>query len=571
MLNEFKRSIWNDGYSKEQPWLNYYNSYERMHCCFGDDGGDGASDAEDSGMTAAQAAEVAAAMDAAKAGNLSSEAQQAAGDAVAAEQQGIGINEVDSGLGGANVSMQEIDALEDLDLIGYNERDALGYFDKLDAQSRANDQRIADEIVENQSALGRDVNVTLDKEGNFVYEGADAFTAALGEIGKGASYLSQNIGIGSAISAAARALGIAPEEVTQEDINKTQDYSMNRAKESPLEAAAYAAGQRTADPYRDGIAGPAINPTGIGAAYAAQPPEDPVAVQRSYADAMLGVRETRGGPSIDLTDAMLEVAYREEAQKADAARDAQIDREYNIGLDQRANQGYGGLDRASYNSVVNAALGGQGFKDFNLGLDQRANQDYGEARQDMSYGQGDLGANFGGFEYGLGADFMPGPGQPGYGGAALGGMTDAELQAAYAEEGRNMSSAIQPDVLGVRNVDSAENIFKEIIKKPEEKAEVVPKTPMEKYFAERGTPAIPSSFQEYRSYLPPIGPAANADYRRTLALGTPRYQEPSGPNRSIATLAAAYGMTYDEAAKRFAPPSVPAMGGGGLRGLMEYS
>ena len=56
-----------------------------------------------------------------------------------------------------------------------------------------------------------------------------------------------------------------------------------------------------------------------------------------------------------------------------------------------------------------------------------------------------------------------------------------------------------------------------------------------------------------------------------VVVGTPRYQEPSGLNQSIATFAAAYGMTYDEAAKRFAPPSVPAMGGGGLRGLMEYS
>ena len=85
-----------------------------------------------------------------------------------------------------------------------------------------------------------------------------------------------------------------------------------------------------------------------------------------------------------------------------------------------------------------------------------------------------LEANLGGFEYGLGADLMPGPGLPGYGQAALGGMTDAELQAAYAEEGRNMSSAGQPDVLAMRNVDSADNIFKEILKKPEEKAEVVP-------------------------------------------------------------------------------------------------
>ena len=49
--------------------------------------------------------------------------------------------------------MQEIDALEDLDLIGYNESDDLGYFDKLDAQSRASDQRIADEIVENQTCF----------------------------------------------------------------------------------------------------------------------------------------------------------------------------------------------------------------------------------------------------------------------------------------------------------------------------------------------------------------------------------------------------------------------------------
>ena len=36
MLNEFKRPMWNDGPAK-QPWLNYFNEYERTHCCFGDD------------------------------------------------------------------------------------------------------------------------------------------------------------------------------------------------------------------------------------------------------------------------------------------------------------------------------------------------------------------------------------------------------------------------------------------------------------------------------------------------------------------------------------------------------
>ena len=101
---------------------------------------------------------------------------------------------------------------------------------------------------------------------------------------------------------------------------------------------------------------------------------------------------------------------------------------------------------------------------------------------------------------------------------------------------------------------------------------------MEEYFKRVGiSPTAPSSFQEHRSYLPPVNVNArdlfseSADDRRKLALGTPRYQESSGPNPSIATFAAANGMTYDEAAKRFAPPSVPAMGGGGLRSLMEYS
>ena len=40
MLNEFKRPMWSDGYFKAQPRHNYFNNYERQHCCFGDDGAD---------------------------------------------------------------------------------------------------------------------------------------------------------------------------------------------------------------------------------------------------------------------------------------------------------------------------------------------------------------------------------------------------------------------------------------------------------------------------------------------------------------------------------------------------
>ena len=34
MLNEYKKQMWNDGPAK-QP-LDYFNEYERTHCCFGD-------------------------------------------------------------------------------------------------------------------------------------------------------------------------------------------------------------------------------------------------------------------------------------------------------------------------------------------------------------------------------------------------------------------------------------------------------------------------------------------------------------------------------------------------------
>ena len=186
--------MWNDGPAK-QPWLNYFNEYELQHCCFGGDGDDSdsggnqaegyvdeafstsrqgtasaatsaaqsAASAADSqtgqntaggvgidddpdSLTADQAAAAAAAADAAADAQLGPEAQQAAADAVAAEEMGIDIGDVAGGLAGANVSMQEIDALEDLGLIGYNERTDLGYFDKLDADVIANAEAKAAQV-----------------------------------------------------------------------------------------------------------------------------------------------------------------------------------------------------------------------------------------------------------------------------------------------------------------------------------------------------------------------------------------------------------------------------------------
>ena len=101
------------------------------------------------------------------------------------------------------------------------------------------------------------------------------------------------------------------------------------------------------------------------------------------------------------------------------------------------------------------------------------------------------------------------------------------------------------------------------------------------YFARLGiSPTAPSSspaaFQQQTSYLPPTGPAANAAYRRGLALATPIYNEPSRQagepfNYSAATLAATYGIPYEIALDKLRSQNATAMGGGGLRSLMEYS
>ena len=197
MLNEYKKPMWNDGFAKEQPWLNYFNEYERTHCCFGDGGdGNGASDAEDSGMTADQAAAVGAAADAAAAAGMGSEAQQAAADAQAAEEQGIDVGEVDSGLAGADVSVQEMDALEDLGLIGYNDLDALGYFDKVDAGIAAHDQTMVDQKNAELAAAGLDAIASVGPDGTWSYDGTDAMQAFGIAAGQGVSDIAGAVGTG---------------------------------------------------------------------------------------------------------------------------------------------------------------------------------------------------------------------------------------------------------------------------------------------------------------------------------------------------------------------------------------
>ena len=244
--------MWNDGPAK-QPWLNYFNEYELQHCCFGGDGEDGnggggtgtdtgkdkstglsAADFEDyegiggaGSHAAAEAAAAAAAGDAAAAEEASDRSQKGMDDYEDVEGTGFG-----GGYAG--------DGSFDIGL-GYNELSDLGYAEEVDRGIQARDQQVADNMVEDASALGLDLNVTVDKDGNYTYSGADAFSAALGAAGDfysqfspasiaidaGRGFYDMVTGLPGVVAdigtdlrnEVADRFGVSPSEVTQEQVN----------------------------------------------------------------------------------------------------------------------------------------------------------------------------------------------------------------------------------------------------------------------------------------------------------------------------------------------------------------
>ena len=467
--------MWNDGYSKEQPWLNYFNSYERMHCCFeGDpDGEEGGGDDDvrsggtgsgtigstpEGGPPGLSSLKVNIKDQPHNLAWINKEEQSLLKDLGGSGRPGpMGIpayddddydtdidedydfdqEDISGGMGGDTgggtgggdswgepddpnpedfswsaskgftaPSVTSATTADDLETIGvdnitdlgtmnemYNNPDAygmgyndfvdMGYFDKAEAADYEREKAAAAALQASYRDKGKDVTISVDKDGLYSYTGKDAFSVGYSEMGKGAELLGQNFGIGSVVDGLNRAFGTTEEEVAS------------------------------------------------------------------------------------------------------------------------------------------------------------------------SYGQGDPGANF--------SDFQSTSSQNG------------------DEDGEDETFGEDETDEGVDDTDTDTDTETSTTESEEEEA--APETAMEAYFRKLGiaSPALtvsstsPSYFQGYPSYLPPTGPAANAAYRRKLALRTPRYQEPSGTNPSIATYAAAYGIPYTEAAKKFAPPSVPAMGGGGLRSLMEYS
>ena len=218
MFNEFKRPMWNDGWSTIRPWTNLYSDYELTRCCFGDNGDDGENgDTPEGEQTQAEeAAQQRDAQEAAEAagfggmdpdalstdspgltdkeaeeafdavGDLSdystTDAAQAATDIAAASVSGSTAD-----MSGFDTTAVEeaVDQLNEIgevsigynDLAGFTDDKGFGlsfgpeesYFDRKDDDIQRADQAIAEAIQKNAKDKGRDVEVSVDPQGQFSY------------------------------------------------------------------------------------------------------------------------------------------------------------------------------------------------------------------------------------------------------------------------------------------------------------------------------------------------------------------------------------------------------------------
>ena len=197
MLHGYKKSRYNIYDNLEFLGLN---PYEQKHFCFGEGGGEGSGESgatvdpldstslstDPPQLDAQQAADAVAAADAARdaVGGLSPEGYQAALDVASANVGGYNLGDFEDAVSQAAPSSDELDALEETGLLGYNDKAALGYLDTVAREQRESDLATA-RGIEGLYGL-REGDVTPAPVGGFSYQGPGSTRAALSEIGKGA-------------------------------------------------------------------------------------------------------------------------------------------------------------------------------------------------------------------------------------------------------------------------------------------------------------------------------------------------------------------------------------------------
>ena len=197
MLHGYKKSRYNIYDNLEFLGLN---PYEQKHFCFGEGGSEGSGESgatvdpldstslstDPPQLDAQQAADAVAAADAARdaVGGLSPEGYQAALDVASANVGGYNLGDFEDAVSQAAPPSDELDALEETGLLGYNDKAALGYLDTVAREERESDLGTA-RGIEGLYGL-REGDVTPAPVGGFSYQGPGSTRAALSEMGKGA-------------------------------------------------------------------------------------------------------------------------------------------------------------------------------------------------------------------------------------------------------------------------------------------------------------------------------------------------------------------------------------------------
>ena len=183
--------MWSDGYFRDRPWLNYFNDYERQHCCFGEgeDEGEGGVDemgphpeapswSPDKGFTGPGAAEAKASLD----------AEMAAADPYSnVRDPDVAHWSVEKGLEATPEQLDEIySSYHDPEsALGFNDlvdMDFFGAVKDADAIGRSQD---AQALADQARAEGKDVTISIDPDGTYNYSGPDAWSFAGTQMGKG--------------------------------------------------------------------------------------------------------------------------------------------------------------------------------------------------------------------------------------------------------------------------------------------------------------------------------------------------------------------------------------------------
>jgi hypothetical protein len=210
MLNEFKKQMWNDGPAK-QPWLNYFNEYERTHCCFGDDDSDvGAADDESFNTSKQGTATQSTTSDISDVGasGMSADQAQAVSDAIdEAEKAGASVTEMQNIAEGGNRAAEAGYTGQDLQTVAAANIDT-------DFFSDANTYGIGSGST---SGVGSFADPFSDS--GVGQTGFGSYVSDLGTAAEGLYSLSSIGVLSDVISSIAKEKGKPESEVTQEEIN----------------------------------------------------------------------------------------------------------------------------------------------------------------------------------------------------------------------------------------------------------------------------------------------------------------------------------------------------------------